>query len=167
MRPRLLHSLVALAAAARMFAADIDPASGNAQPFPGTPIGSYVLAWSEEFNANAMDTTKWDFRTGVRFWSTQQAQNNSVSNGLLHILLKKETVGATDYTSGGLISKRAVRYGYYEARLAHVILDVHGWNARAEYFDRIGCRRERFHHPAQIRSEHPPASAHAACHLRQ
>ena len=112
----LLGALFVLAA--RFAAAqDIDPASGNAQPFPGTPVSGYALAWSDEFNASAVNTAKWDFRTGVRFWSTQQAQNNSVSGGLLHILLKKESVGATDYTSGGLISKRAVRYGFYEARM--------------------------------------------------
>ena len=117
MTSRLFYILAILASAVCVFAADIDPTSGNAQPFPGTPVSAYQLAWSDEFNASAVATAKWNFRTGVRYWSTQQAQNNSVSNGLLHILLKKETVGTTDYTAGGLISKKAVRYGYYEARM--------------------------------------------------
>ena len=117
MNKRLLCLLVMLASLARLFAGDLDPASGNAQPYSGTPIGPHVLAWSDEFNSAAVDTDKWRFRSDVRFWSTQQEENNSVANGALSVLLKKETVGATDYTAGGLISKKAFRYGYYEARM--------------------------------------------------
>jgi hypothetical protein len=99
-------------------AQDIDPTSDpNVQPYPGTPVSGYQLAWSDEFNGTAVDTNKWNFRTGVRFWSVQQPQNNAVSNGLYYILLKKETVGTNQYTSGGIISKKAVRYGYYESRM--------------------------------------------------
>ncbi len=101
-----------------LWAQDIDPASNpNVQPYTNTPVSGYQLAWSDEFNSNAVDTNKWNFRTGVRFWSVQQPQNNAVSNGLYSILLKKETVGTNQYTSGGIISKKAVRYGYYEARM--------------------------------------------------
>ena len=113
-------TLIALGnpAAGLLCAQDIDPASNpNVQPYTNTPVSGYQLAWSDEFNSNAVDTAKWNFRTGVRFWSVQQSQNNAVTNGVLQILLKKETVGTNQYTSGGLISKRAVRYGYYEARL--------------------------------------------------
>lgn len=68
---------------ASILARDIDPASDpHIQPFPGTPVGGYVLAWSDEFNANSLNTNKWNYRTGVRYWSVQQPPNNAVSNGL-------------------------------------------------------------------------------------
>jgi hypothetical protein len=99
-------------------AQDIDPTSDpNVQPYPGTSVSGYWLAWSDEFNAKAVNTNKWNFRTGVRYWSVQQPQNNAVTNGVYQCLLKKETVGTNQYTAGGLISKKAVRYGYYEARM--------------------------------------------------
>ncbi len=119
MLPRLLVCLLSVLAGFNLSRAqDIDPTSDpSVQPYAGTPVSGYQLAWSDEFNSNAVDTAKWDFRTGVRFWSVQQPQNNAVTNGVLQILLKKETVGTNQYTSGGLISKKAVRHGYYEARM--------------------------------------------------
>jgi Glycosyl hydrolases family 16 len=85
---------------------------GLASPQPG-----YRLHWRDEFNGTAVDELKWQYRTGVRYWSTQLPQNVSVSSGLLHLHLRKETVGSTSYTAGGLISRDLFRYGYYEARL--------------------------------------------------
>ena len=100
------------------FAQDIDPASDpGVQPYTNTPVSGYTLAWSDEFNGTAVNEAKWNYRTGVRLWSTQLPANNSVSNGLYYLHVKKETVGATDYTAGGIISKKAVRYGYYETRM--------------------------------------------------
>ena len=60
-------------------------------------------------------TAKWQYRTDTRYWSTQLPANVSVSNGLLNLHLKKETVGTVNYTAGGVISRNLVRYGYYEA----------------------------------------------------
>lgn len=100
------------------FCQDIDPTSDpNVQPYAGTPISGYRLAWSDEFNGTAVDTNKWNFRTGVRLWSYQQPQNNAESNGLYYILLKKETVGTSSYTAGGIITTKLFRYGYYETRM--------------------------------------------------
>jgi len=99
-------------------AQDIDPASDpNVQPYAGTPVSGYVLAWSDEFNTNSINTNKWSYRTGVRLWSVQQPQNNTESNGFYCCLLKKETVGTNNYTAGGLISTKLFRYGYYETRM--------------------------------------------------
>jgi beta-glucanase (GH16 family) len=83
----------------------------RAAPPPG-----YKLVWSDEFNAPALDTTKWSYRTGARLLSFQKPQNISVSNGLLRIALKKEDAGTLHYTAGGVISKRTFIYGYFEAR---------------------------------------------------
>ncbi len=79
--------------------------------------GRWQLAFSDDFNGAAIDTAKWNFRTGPRMWSEQRAANASVRDGMLHLALRKEKAGGLDYTAGGLISKQAFRYGYYEARV--------------------------------------------------
>ncbi len=79
------------------------------------PTG-YKLSWSDEFTGNALDATKWDYRTDSKGQSTQLPANISVSDGLLHIALKKEEANGKPFTGGGVISKQAFKYGYYEAR---------------------------------------------------
>ena len=101
----------------KLRAQDIDPDSGNALPYPGTPVSGYKLAWSDEFNGSTLDTAKWNYRTDTRFWSLQRAANVRVSDGSLYLDLRKETFGTTSYTGGGVISKKGFRYGYYEARM--------------------------------------------------
>ncbi len=77
------------------------------------------LAFSDEFNAPFVDTAKWNFRTGPRFWSEQRPGNVVQGDGMMRIELRKEKAagGTLDYTAGGLISKQTFQYGYYEARL--------------------------------------------------
>jgi beta-glucanase (GH16 family) len=87
---------------------------GLAQAVP--PAG-YRLAWQDEFDGSALDSTKWGYRTDTRFWSKQLPANVSVSGGFLNLHLKKEAVDSVQYTAGGVISKNRVRYGYYESRL--------------------------------------------------
>ena len=84
--------------------------AAHAAPPPG-----YRLVWQDEFDGTTLDTAKWQYRTDTRYWSTQLPANVSVSNGLLNLHLKKETVGTVNYTAGGVISRNLVRYGYYEA----------------------------------------------------
>jgi beta-glucanase (GH16 family) len=79
-------------------------------------LAGYKLVWSDEFNTNTVDDSAWDYRTGGRLWSFQSAQNVSVSDGLLHIALKKQPMGGMAYTAGGVISKQTFQYGYFEAR---------------------------------------------------
>ena len=79
-------------------------------------LAGYVLAWQDEFGGDKLDVQKWDYRTDSKMWSTQVPGNVSVGNGTLRIALKKEPAGGKDYTGGGVISKRAFKYGYYEAR---------------------------------------------------
>ncbi len=82
---------------------------------PAAAVG-YVLAWHDEFDGTALRKDEWNIRTGVRFASMNQAGNVSVSDGLLRLAVRKETAGEAEYTSGGVISKREFKYGYYEAR---------------------------------------------------
>jgi alpha-L-fucosidase len=80
-------------------------------------LSGYKLAWRDEFDGTAVNTSEWNYRTGERYWSTQRPENVSVVDGKLRLALKKEKFGNTDYTAGGLISKREFKFGYYEARL--------------------------------------------------
>ncbi len=77
----------------------------------------WKLAFSDEFDGQTLDQSKWDYRLGPRMWSEQRAANVSVSGGVLRLALRKEKAGPLDYTAGGVISKQAFRYGYYEARI--------------------------------------------------
>lgn len=106
------------------------------QPFLGTNVSGYQLAFGDEFDGDVVDESKWFYRLDCKHWSKQQKENVSVSNGLLRVSLKKETVkcpdnrwlqpgqqesdkpaGEVQYTAGGVISHQEFRYGYYEARL--------------------------------------------------
>lgn len=130
-------SLVTTALVLGGCASKIDPQSGtNVSPYQGTSVEGYQLAWSDEFNGDSIDETKWFYRLDCKHWSKQQKENNTVSGGLLRIHLKKQTVecpdnkwlqpgqeegekpsGVVQYTGGGVISVDEMRYGYYEARL--------------------------------------------------
>jgi len=81
---------------------------------PADAAAGYTLAWQDEFDAAELNKAEWNLRTGERFASMNKAQNVSVADGLLRIALRKEKAGKLDYTSGGVISKREFRYGYYE-----------------------------------------------------
>jgi len=92
----------------------------SAKPTPAVnarDMTGYTLTWSDEFRGSKLDPRKWKFRTDSKHWSAQKPGNISVSDGTLKIHVKKETSGDKAYTGGGVISKPAFRYGYYEARL--------------------------------------------------
>ena len=59
----------------------------------------------------------WDYRTDSKTLSTQLPDNVSVSDGMLHIALKKQDADHMHYTGGGIITKREFEYGYYECRM--------------------------------------------------
>jgi beta-glucanase (GH16 family) len=92
----------------------IQDATASPTPY-GDAVQGYKLTWSDEFNGGSLDTDKWVCRTDSKMWSTQLPQNISVSNGCLNIALKKEKAQGKSYTGGGIISRQAFEYGYYEA----------------------------------------------------
>jgi len=81
------------------------------------PAGKWQLAFSDEFDGDKLDASKWTYRTGTRFWSDQRPENVLVHGGMLRLALKKQASGGLAYTAGGVISKLEFRYGYYEARM--------------------------------------------------
>ncbi|MGE9270634.1 MAG: glycoside hydrolase family 16 protein, partial [Verrucomicrobiales bacterium] len=72
----------------------------------------YELVWSDEFDGSELDESQWHYREDSKHKSTQLAKNVSVSDGYLHLNLKKETAEGKDYTGAGVISKRRFKYGY-------------------------------------------------------
>lgn len=80
------------------------------------PVEGYQFAWGDEFDGEKVDASRWDYRTGVRFWSEQRPENVSLRGGRLVIAGRKEKTAKAGYTCGGVISKQLFRYGYYEAR---------------------------------------------------
>lgn len=87
------------------------------------PIDGYTLAWNDEFDGTALNTSDWVYETGGHGWGNNEIQNyaaNSkvatVSNGTLKINLFKE--GGTVY-SARIKARPSTgwKYGYVEARL--------------------------------------------------
>ena len=77
--------------------------AGSAQAEP--PSSLYALAWEDTFGGTSVDTSRWNFRTDVKRFSSQRPANAVVSNGRFSILMKREDDRGMQYTFG---------YGYYE-----------------------------------------------------
>jgi beta-glucanase (GH16 family) len=85
------------------------------------------LTWSDEFKGDKVDETKWEYRTDSKLLSTQNPGSVTVKGGYLSIALKKEESKGKPYTGGGVISRGAFHYGYYETRLK---IDAgNGWHS--------------------------------------
>jgi len=92
----------------------------------GTPTahGGWKLCWSDEFNGAFLDTNNWKFETGNdRGWGnheleyyTGRPENAYVSNGLLHIVARKESTNGFAYTSARLKTEGSFsqKYGRFE-----------------------------------------------------
>lgn len=102
------------------------PATALDLPPSPTPPPGYQLVWVDEFDGDRLDETRWLYRTGERYWSTQLPANVAVHDGCLWLAGKKEKSGNCDYTAGGVISRRVFRYGYYEARFK--VPPTKGWH---------------------------------------
>jgi beta-glucanase (GH16 family) len=83
---------------------------------------TYQLVWSDEFNGSI--GPDWVFETGGGGWGNNekqyyQQQNATVSNGILAITARKESVGGMPYTSARMITagRKSFQYGRIEARI--------------------------------------------------
>ena len=91
-----------------------------------TARGDWQLVWSDEFNGASIDTNHWTFEIGNhRGWGnheleyyTDRPENACVSNGVLHIVARKESTNGIFYTSARLKSQGlfAKEYGRFEFR---------------------------------------------------
>jgi beta-glucanase (GH16 family) len=93
-----------------------------------TPMSypGYHLAWSDEFNGNALNTQDWNYEQGNNNgWGnhelenyTNRTQNVFVSAGHLVIEARQESFGGNSYTSGRLTTqgKQSFTYGRIDIR---------------------------------------------------
>lgn len=98
-----------------------------APAFPQAPPAGYKLVFHDDFNGTALNSKIWAYRTDSKLESTQTPENVSVRNGNLVIALQKQEANSKHYTGGGVISRQAFRYGYYEARFK--IAAGSGWHS--------------------------------------
>lgn len=99
-----------------------------------SPFYSYsqcpTLVWSDEFDGESLNESDWNFQTGdgcdigICGWGNNelqyyQRQNVAVSDGILRITARRETVGGKQYTSARINTKNKqdFRYGRIEARM--------------------------------------------------
>jgi beta-glucanase (GH16 family) len=93
--------------------------------YTAVPQG-YRLVWSDEFEGNSIDGSKWVYDLGGGGWGnnelecyTNRGQNSYVADGMLHIKAIKESYEGKDYTSARMKTKGKFefQYGYVEARI--------------------------------------------------
>ena len=99
-----------------------------AQPAPA----EWKLVWSDEFDEQNIDRTKWDFDSGngINGWGngelqyyTGEPKNAFVKDGMLHVRVLKESYRSFGYTSSRLKTRKkdgsplfCQRYGRFEFR---------------------------------------------------
>jgi len=85
----------------------------------------WKLVWSDEFNGNSLDTSKWNFNVGGDGWGNNELQyytdgeNIKVLNGKLILEARNMTFGGNEYTSARITTqgKASWTYGKIEARI--------------------------------------------------
>ncbi|WP_338590506.1 glycoside hydrolase family 16 protein [Shewanella khirikhana] len=91
---------------------------------------NYELVWSDEFDGNSLDQSKWSYQLGdgcdigLCGWGNNEREyykeaNVTVSGGLLTLTAKKERTKGSAYSSGRIrsIFKGDFKYGRVEARM--------------------------------------------------
>jgi beta-glucanase (GH16 family) len=88
-----------------------------------TVPSGWQLVWSDEFNGNSLDTTKWTAYvgndTGGNVWYTGRTNNLYLKNGLLHLVAQSESSNGKSYTSAQVRTefKYSKKYGLIVARM--------------------------------------------------
>ena len=96
----------------------------------GKPYGSWHLAWSDEFNGDAIDKKTWTYDLGASGWGnneledyTTNAANAYVAGGCLHLAALKPSAENRHYTSARLKSEGLFSFQYgrleWRAQLPH------------------------------------------------
>lgn len=84
---------------------------------PSYPPPGYRPVFVDEFSGPRLDESRWMYRTDVKGESSQRPENVFLRDGRLVIALRREQHRGKNYTGGGVISRPAFRYGYFEARV--------------------------------------------------
>ena len=82
----------------------------NLNPVSGSPYGSMNIVWDDEFNGDSVNTNIWTYDLGnggsnpgwgnneLEYY-TSRTNNAFVTNGLLHIVARKESIQGFNYSS--------------------------------------------------------------------
>ena len=86
-------------------------------PAAAAPPAGYYLVWADEFNANSLDTNKWDYWLPGT-WRDAVNSSSAVSLNGSNLVITTYTSGGVNYTAM-LASEHHFRprYGYYEASI--------------------------------------------------
>ena len=80
----------------------------------------WELTFSDDFNGDKLDPNVWQSAQGEtwgQLLSVRYPENAVVTNGLLHLVTKKENRGGKEWTSAMISTKNfRQKYGYWEAR---------------------------------------------------
>src|SRR5215213_1365753 len=97
------------------------------QPAPGAPPGFSRLVWSDEFTASSISTANWGYDLGNSGFGnnelqnyTSRSENARISNGMLVIEARRESLGGSAYTSARLKTQGKQSFGvntWVEARI--------------------------------------------------
>ena len=91
----------------------------------GAAYGNYNITWSDEFNGTNINTSVWTYDLGAGGWGnneleyyTSRTNNAFVANGLLHLVVRKESFNGASYTSARMKSQGlfSAKYGRIEWR---------------------------------------------------
>ncbi len=84
-------------------------------------LSNWKLIWQDEFDYSDKELDKkWISQNGptehVLVACSRWRENAVVQNGILELVIKKETRGGQDWTAGNVWTKKTFGYGYFEAR---------------------------------------------------
>ena len=99
----------------------------GAQPPAGAPPGFSRLVWSDEFTSSIINTANWGYDLGNSGFGNNELQNYTsrpenarISNGMLVIEARRESLGGSAYTSARLKTQGKQSFGintWVEARI--------------------------------------------------
>ena len=104
----------------------ITGASCGSTPPPPPPPAGWTLAWADEFNGTALDTSKWNIEVNgngggnneLQYYTARQ-ENVRVTGGELVLEARREAYGGKAFTSGRITTqnKASWQYGRMESRM--------------------------------------------------
>lgn len=106
-------------------------------PVHPSPISGYQFVWGDEFSGDSIDEQSWQFRDWETAWlgpvpTMGRKENVSVNDGKMRIAMNiesyvdPETNKSYEVTAGGIQTKQAFKFGYYEASVK--LSATKGWH---------------------------------------
>ena len=128
--PTLAVAILVAAALVACTGSKTDSAQGGDQPTDVLTPKGWELVWSDEFDGDSLDRSKWNIQTGdgtvegIPGWGNNELQsyhgdNVSVSGGNLTITARQESADGRTYTSGRINTAGIldITYGRVEASI--------------------------------------------------